>query len=862
MANATMNDFLLQYYMQRRFNTMPPEHFARFQDYIKNNDDFRGNMKSWKKKLMHQDGDKWVENEVPDPTNPTDEFYLNDDEWKKLFFAFQNAFRSMAAGRKSFKDNSDANDFLDEWFGHKDVKLFSIGEANDVTDAQIENLYKILGDQNAQTAIRKFAGPILSEAKTTLADFRSGLKTKKYNTDIKFRKTLQQVASALEWPLQSEPTLSKYATADFSNIIDDKKFEDQNIPTSKLDDFKRNYRSLLNTLEGKKKIFDVFKNYDDEKISGPLDKARENLDYDNASSKDYLPPKRDDELTPWQQVKKWTGETYEDYMEKYIKLRGDRLYFSPEAKNIVKAISGCKIKPTDGLGKVMDSMGDIEKNLKLKTGQSNRAMEHLEWFKNTLSELKATMPKAFEGALSNGRQMRAIIEELILKAVQEGKEKEAKTAMEVLSVIKYGYTTSKIMDAFNSTEFSIFSDGSLSWNKNEGMQFVTKAFDKSVKTALMGVGYGITIVGNAVQLSGSKFNGAMRDRTGRLRGRWQEADDAGRAEAIARRNRDNPSDELTRDAFQAELNALDTGADPINADTIEGKEADLKVLRKTAKDKQDALDTAQKGYDDARKLYETRKQAYDKGKAFLDNFDQMGRDKTALEAQNVTLTREIGALTARINDPRTYLDPTGAPLPAHQATALAQRLNNELDQKQAQHDQNVSEIARLGNEINAINYPTQGGRSHRVDDFRANFATWKTTKLDPSQTAYTNAHNALNAAKSDLTTANQNAEDLGTKVSKYKTASGEVKELTERIEKRNKTVTDWDKNHQDQYKNLMDYWDFLETGRNTHTGNAYSWGWGSASAKVKALQKQVTFNGEKMTEAQKRFLEWQQKNRP
>ena len=35
----------------------------------------------------------------------------------------------------------------------------------------------------------------------------------------------------------------------------------------------------------------------------------------------------------------------------------------------------------------------------------------------------------------------------------------------------------------------------------------------------------------------------------------------------------------------------------------------------------------------------------------------------------------------------------------------------------------------------------------------------------------------------------------------------------------------------------MAYWDFLETGRNTHTGNLYSWGLGSAK------KKQKNFNG-------------------
>jgi DNA repair exonuclease SbcCD ATPase subunit len=39
------------------------------------------------------------------------------------------------------------------------------------------------------------------------------------------------------------------------------------------------------------------------------------------------------------------------------------------------------------------------------------------------------------------------------------------------------------------------------------MKFVTTALDKSIKTAFMGIGYGITMVGNAINLSGNKFHG-------------------------------------------------------------------------------------------------------------------------------------------------------------------------------------------------------------------------------------------------------------------------------------------------------------------------------------------------------------------
>ena len=74
--------------------------------------------------------------------------------------------------------------------------------------------------------------------------------------------------------------------------------------------------------------------------------------------------------------------------------------------------------------------------------------------------------------------------------------------------------TSKVMDAMKQTEFSIFSDGKLSWNQNEGIQFVTRAFDKSIKAAFLAVGYTATIIKNKINLSGMQItnDGALAKR--------------------------------------------------------------------------------------------------------------------------------------------------------------------------------------------------------------------------------------------------------------------------------------------------------------------------------------------------------------
>ena len=524
MANVKMGDFLLQYYMQRRFNTMPAAVRAQFDVYAKS-DDFRGNMKDWKKKLMHTDANgKLVENTMPDsappPPHPDDltgNMTMTDDEWEKLFKAFQNAFRNMSADADSFKDNAKATSFLKENFGDPNTHLFSNAVADPLTaEPLIQGAFKKFLEDHKNSLEIYFKQWGLIDSDFSYSDLISGIKSKKYNTDPAFQDKVKTVAQYLnvygrQADFQTAIGIHPGATIpDFTQI--ENGFDSGTVDPNKLDYFKRNYKDFLNTLATESKVYDVFKQYDKGKISKHLDAAKDKVDYANQDSKDYVPPKRDDELTPWQRLKETVSDTWSDYMDKYVKLRGDRLYFSNSAKLIFKALTGANFKPTDGLGKLLDSAGEIKKNLQYK---SPRAVDHFEWMEKTLGELKDTMPKAFAGALKNGGQMRALVSELILKAIPN-KIDEAKTAMEVLSVMKYGYTTSKTMDTLRADKelFTIFSDGNLSWNKNEGVKIVTGAMDQTMRAALLTLGYTITIVGNAIRLNGSKFNG----KTGRIKG--------------------------------------------------------------------------------------------------------------------------------------------------------------------------------------------------------------------------------------------------------------------------------------------------------------------------------------------------------
>ena len=476
-------------------------------------------------------------------------------------------------------------------------------------------------------------------------------------------------------------------------------------------------------------------------------------------------------------------------MDKYIKLRGDRLYFSNSAQLIFKALTGTKFKPTDGLDKLLSSAGDIKKNLMYK---SPRAVDHFDWMNKTLGELKNTMPKAFAGALKTGRQMKAIVSELVIKAVRENKMDEAKTAMEVLSVVKYGYTTSKIMDALGNEKLSIFSDGGLSWNKNQAVQFVTNAMDKSIKAAFMGVGYLITMGGNAIRLNGSKFNG----KTGRIKGArdtWIADNNAQRAVAIAHRDTENPIDEAARIPFEGTLHTLNTAG--FNATTINAKKVDRTNAKTDAENKKNTYDTAQ--------------QTYDNNQYIIDNDTNLANQRTNLLNEIATLRTDITALENLLNNPATF-----ATLPPATASALASQLMQKKTSKetelQAKDQQRIQIDAERAANAAAVN---------------------NARRAEPGlRTARDNAQRDYNAAQTIF-------DDLDAKINDYENATENLKELNDRIQKRNDTVNNWDANHKDKYRELMAYWDMLETGRDSHTGKMYSWTPGSAKDKQKNFNK-------------------------
>lgn len=509
--SANMNDFLLEYYKRLIFRSMPIEQFVHFCEYV-DADDLGGHMKLWKEELLERDpadtsrylkdaAGLYVRKNLPDPESG--EWELPPEEWEKFFKAFNNAFQAMDASKKSFKYEKKPNDFLKKYFGNEG-QLFSYATADGAAEIKIAELLDILTKH--ETGMKQLLKGYFNED-FAWKDLIDGINSKKYNKDPKFRKTMVDIAEAVAYDTLTVPStvLSMVGhKLNFDAISNG--FENSVINPAKMTQFKLIYSDLMKELYTNTAAFKYFSASDPTKISKSLNEAKEVIDYNNTESKDYISPKRADELTLPQRISEWWDNTYSNYLEKYVKLTGDRMFFSPYAKAIFKEVDKLKIKPTDGLDKIIENSSKISGELKKKY---KKAPGHFDWFIKTLEELKSSMGKgkAFEKALQNGRSMQVLIQEIIIKAVRENKIDEAKTTMELLATLRYTLTSSKIMDAFNKSDLTMFSDKDLSWNKNEGVKFVTTAMDMGIKKAFQLAGYTLTAAGNLINRVGTKFNG-------------------------------------------------------------------------------------------------------------------------------------------------------------------------------------------------------------------------------------------------------------------------------------------------------------------------------------------------------------------
>lgn len=764
---ASMKDFLTMYYNRLIFSEMPYEQFVQFCGYIKDKK-ATDNQKIWAEELLKKDPATgefitrprtsiYLPKELPDPADPTEG--LSDDEWEKLFRAFQQAFQSMDGAKKVFKYNDKAKKFFESYFGtNPDTGNKNLFQHEKIKATVESRLYKAPTPPATTTVpgtlyyfLEKYEHLLKSRLQGgyysiltddfSYDDLKKGLKEGKYNTSAKFRAKLEAVAGYIEG-YKSDLVQIGIPTSRIPDLHDYQNWYDNRIDPFRLQQFKNEYSVLLNTLQKESKIREVFEQHDNGKISGPLNKAIKSQSYDDPQSEDYVQPKREDSLTMPERLAEWWSDTYSDCFAKYEKLRGDRLFFSPQAKAIAKHLTK-GFNKTDGIDGALKNIGTAKE--KLTAARDFTSVKHLKWFESTMNALKndPKLSKVWAGALKNGTHMQALVKEIIIRAVNEGKKAEAETALELISVMHYDYTTSKIMDALSKENLSIFSDGKLSWNKNEGVQFVTNALDKSIKFALMGIGYGITMAGNAFKMSGRKIKSYT----------------------------DNTEAQNFKNAHEDYLRGQER--EKINLNNLLTNE---RAQRTNTQTTVDGI-LAGRTYDVAKSDIETA----------------ITPLQSASEASAADLQIKKEDLIEALYDPMT-----GNPVvPNNDINAINDFLNSL---EGARYDATSASF---------INMPTAPTLSTAIPGALRTTLTTKIADL------ITSKQNALRDA-SNLEIKQNELDNLvnGTEL---------LNQLNEQIPRHEAEVANWDANHFDEMEQLALYWNRLETGRNTKTGPMYNW---------------------------------------
>lgn len=889
--------FLNQFYMQMRFNEMCekyPEKLKTFKKYLKNGDyKFRGDMDMWQKRLW--DAANGTGNELPDGQNG--QWAMDDDAWKELYLEFRDALRNMQLRKSEFDDPDDEDSynepairFLNDYFG-KD-KIFSFATASTEAEKEIEKFKECLKNPEIQKILNVAFSQIWGMKDTTCQKLLTDIEAEKYNSDPEFQTKLLNIIQTIEYASHSynedEQKMFEDLTkalekanlkmGDYQTILEG--FNDKKIDSGKLTDFKANYKELLKTVGTNKKIQ---KQFQSQKITAALENAEKKVSYENKDSENFLEDSKNDKKTLWQEIQDWSKDTYEDIFEKYMSLRADRLYFSPQAKDIVGALN-TKTKPTDGLDGILKAAGDAKSDLQKK---SMAATKYFDWMTKNLEEIKKTKPKAFEGALRNGRQLNAVVEELIRRAVRDSENGDkhaieaARTALEVISVSKYGLTTSKIMDSLKKEweNFSFLSDSGLSWNKNEYTRMLTQAMDKSLVFVMKGIGYGATALINTINKTGSKFNGNRRGLSDASK-KWEDNNEEQKNAKIQERDELKLIDDQEIANQQVIINR--TGITDLDAEkqNLKNQQTDVKNAKDALRQAKSDLAAAEMEYNkyvkDYMKAVGKYKQEKNNGQNKIDqkqddvnqantNVSAKQDEKQKLEniindyinmpAENKQLRAEIDKKKNELYQIKKTLQKISIPYKNAAQEAHAQLLQQRYIQKKdelkndekkwREQEQKYNTMNKPGSEymnaVNAIPNAEMEITAAQNDLTAAQNALNTTTTavqnainiaknekdtqaIDARNAilAYKKAKQAYDNALADYNDAQNESAETASKIQQFEEATKRIEELNRCISERDKIVNEWDEKHKNQYDDLIAYWDLLETGRDGRVGPFYN----------------------------------------
>lgn len=717
-------------------------------------------VEGWAKKMTNGDWD-----DLPDFNT------LNDDELNELYVDLLETLDAMSAHTANMDD--DTKTFISTYFG--DGKLFDVPLITGNIRAQMERLITLVLNDTDVKAMDLLYGQYNGESL-----LRAVLTGRKKYEDKDVKELIHTIISNYR-QLNRENYLSLQAAAklnffDWDGIQDAvKRFDVSDVTSDNRDKLKDNAPKIFKTLFDKKKTREAFQKYEpgEKFVSEQINSALSDTDYTGKiNEENYIAPKYTDKKNLRQKIDEKLENTYSDVLKKYLTLHRANLTMTKCAPAIIKELDKAKIDPTGGIKAILDKSDDVIKGLKGK--EPFNAAEYFKWMVEKLENYqKNGMGKAMEGALRNRRQMEHIIEQLILDAVEEGKIDQAKTAMEILSVMQYGMFTSRTMDAINKTDLTLFSDKELSWNKkNEGIQFVTSAIDKTMKKGIQLAGYTTTALVNKVfrrqsnVLSKSdKLKQAVIDEKQRM------ADE--KSEFEIEKNKQDKEDRKLLKKSRADLKNAKTYFKGLGIKSMKQANKKLTTDRATEAQKLSAFEVAQQDFD----VLDKEKQTYER--------------LFSIWSERPKISAEIGRLKAE-------LKAMPNPAPDQDAEFKAQTKKQELTQLQ-------ENLNQLEEEYDAL----KSGYSGTVVDKK----TGKTTIKPYNKAKYKAAKNNLDVAKKVYDDQKQDNDTLQQNINTYKDSKALIKETKNQMAERQKKADNWDDKHKNGYVDLWAHWEFLQSGK-------------------------------------------------
>ena len=457
---AEFEKFIRDLAVQLNLSLMDDAQRARLADYKKKNN-------------ATKDQNSWnPDAPLPDPTS-TEYGIGSDADWQTLYESFQNILYSLNSERKgATKYHADVEKFLDKFYGvGKCIAPFEVSSdiTNILTPAKATDFANYLNTIRAHLEANDIPAASTDKLINKLND--GSFKKDKKALDI-----LRAVCARIIYDSTALPP-PPITLADITTLYE-KSGQGRPATTVEISNFQANYTELVKGIITKSEVFNAFSTKDDARlISYSIDQALNQSNYTNPDNKNFLPPLYKDRKRFFDRAKEKINKWGKDYFGRW-RSRHERHIYSTNASYIVSEIIDNKIRPTDGLGKILENADKIKSKL------APKAKTEFDYFVKVLNKLSKT--KAFAEATKDGDQMRYLVQEIIKEAVHNDKVEEAKTVLEILAMVRYGAMTSSVRDKLKEAtkDFTLFGDENLSFNKkNEGLKFVLKGFDKVIKTA-------------------------------------------------------------------------------------------------------------------------------------------------------------------------------------------------------------------------------------------------------------------------------------------------------------------------------------------------------------------------------------------